>query len=242
MTTKRNGQLPTVTAVIPCFNAGSRLAPVARAAAAIAGRVIIVDDGSTDDGVAALEDGPWLRCGWTENRGKGYALIEGFRRALEDDEATHVCVLDADGQHDPGELPKLYAAAMKTETDLLIGARRFDAAQTPLASRIGNRTTAWALRRLLGDAIHDTQSGYRLHTRRLASAVVQQVEPGRYETEMRILALALSEGFVVAEAPIATLYERGNPSSHFRRVTDSWRVCRALIHAAAERRRTRRNS
>jgi len=242
MTTKSNVQLPTVTAVIPCFNAGSRLAPVAHAAAEIAGRVIIVDDGSTDDCVAALADGPGVRCGWSANRGKGFAIIEGFRRALADDEATHVCVLDADGQHDPGELPKLYAAATETEADLLIGARRFDAAQTPLASRIGNRTTAWALRRLLGDAIHDTQSGYRLHTRRLAHAVVERVEPGRYETEMRILALALCEGFVVAEAPIATLYERGNPSSHFRRVTDSWRVCRALAHAAAEHRKRRRNS
>lgn len=234
--------LEAVAVIVPCFNAGPRLEPVVRTAVEVVGRVLVVDDGSTDGAVAALGDGPWQRLGWPQNRGKGFAIVEGLREAISTPTTAYVCIVDADGQHDPREIPKLLAVAVSKGADLVIGSRRFDLAQVPWRSRTGNRTTAWAMRCLLGAAISDTQSGFRLHSRRLVRAIVDEVEPGRYETEMDILALAVRSGYAIAETPIATLYEPHNASSHFRRIRDSWRVLRALFRAAAEQRRGRKDS
>jgi len=85
--------------------------------------------------------------------------------------------------------------------------------------------------------LEDTQSGYRILSRRFAETVVREVPGGRYETEMAILALAIRGGFAVTSTPIKTIYERGNATSHFRKGRDSWLIYRTLIGAALKRQR-----
>jgi hypothetical protein len=91
---------------------------------------------------------------------------------------------------------------------------------------------------LLGRRLSDTQSGYRILSRRFAETVVHDVPGGRYETEMAILAKAIRDGFVVATSPIKTIYEPGNATSHFRKGRDSWLIYRTLFGAAFKRGRT----
>lgn len=220
--------LAAVALLIPCFNAGDRVAPVVRRAAEVAAHTFVIDDGSTDGCTQGLE-GPGVQVLRHEtNRGKGHALLTGFRTALEQTGAECVAALDADGQHDPGDLPQLYAAFEQQGADLLIGARGLAHRGVPWASRLGNRVTATVTRRLLPGCPSDTQSGYRLHRRSFLQAVLPRIHPGRYETEMELLVHALRGGYRVAEHPIATRYEPGNASSHFRKVRDSWRIYRRL--------------
>lgn len=224
-----------VVAVVPCYNAGARVRAVVERLCGMLRHVVVVDDGSTDGCVDGLSNSGARVIRLTPNRGKGHALLAGFAAALEIPEMRAVCVLDADGQHDPNELPGLYRAFVEREADLVIGARVFERASVPWRSRFGNRVSAAMMRVLLGPGITDTQCGYRVLSRRFAEAVVRDVPGGRYETEMRMVVKAIRDDYRLVSAPIRTIYESGNPTSHFRKVRDSVRVLWALLGASRAR-------
>ena len=224
--------------VIPCYNPGDRVLPVIESVRTCVDTVIVVDDGSTD-GLADKLSGQAVRViTFEKNRGKGHSLLAGFQEALACEHIHCIATLDSDGQHDPADLPALYEAFCGNGADLIIGARSFDSTRIPWRSRFGNRLTALLSRVFLGRHITDTQSGYRLHSRRLAEAVLEAVPGGRYETELAILALAVRGGFVAHSAPIRTIYEEGNQSSHFKVFRDSFRIYRKLLAILLRQRRT----
>lgn len=225
-----------IAAVVPCYNAGNRVRPVLEHVCGLLDHVILVDDGSSDGCVHPLRNLPVNIVHFRENQGKGHALIAGFREALRLPEIAGVCVIDADGQHDPGDLIKLFEAFQCEKADLLIGSRIFDGVKVPWRSRFGNKLTIQLTALLLGRRLPDTQCGFRILSRRYAQRVVDSVRGGRYETEMEILVRALREGFTVASTPIATIYEEGNPSSHFRKIQDSVLVYSRLLRAVMRRR------
>jgi glycosyltransferase involved in cell wall biosynthesis len=201
-----------------------------------------VDDGSTggagEDAAAPFADGVRVQLiRFPQNRGKGHALLAGFRTLLEMPALNCMAVLDADGQHDPRELPRLHQRFEYKHADLLIGARTFDGPRVPWASVFGNKATRWVTHTWLGWDLPDTQSGYRLHSRRLIEAIVSEVQGGRYETEMEILVMALAGDYRVASEPIRTIYEAGNPTSHFRKLSDSLRIYCRLYRAVRRWRR-----
>jgi glycosyltransferase involved in cell wall biosynthesis len=227
-----------VGVVVPAYNPGERLEAVLRDLLQFTQRVLVVDDGTTDGGTDCAERLCVERLRFEENRGKGFALVDGYRKMLEDPAITCVVSIDADGQHDPAELPQLCAAFFERDADLVIGSRDFDSGHVPFRSRFGNVLTVSVSRVLLGKALPDTQSGYRLLSRRFLEAVLPEVEGGRYETEMELLARAILGGFRVEPISIQTLYETGNPSSHFQKVRDSYLIYRKLITVALRKRRS----
>lgn len=222
-----------LSVVIPCHNAGPRLAPVVAGALAGAEKVIVVDDGCTDASMTGVAESGAEVLVFAENRGKGHALLAGIGRALEHPGTRVVCTMDADGQHDPAELPGLVAAFDAAGAELLIGRRTFDAGSVPWRSRFGNRCTAAVTRLLLGRDLPDTQCGYRLMSRGFAEALAVNVSGGRYETEMEMIVFAVRAGHALASAPVRTLYEPGNRSSHFRKVRDSWLIYSRLFRSVA---------
>ena len=220
------------TVVVPCYNAGPGVVSVIERILTFMPNVIVVDDGSTDGAAGLLRGMPIRLIQFGHNMGKGAAILAGFKAALETPEVDCVAILDADGQHDPNEIMRLYGMFQACQADLVIGAREFGQHHVPWLSWLGNTLTSAVTRLLLGRKIPDTQSGFRLHSRRFLEVVVQDVAGGRYETEMEILVKAVLGGYEVVSVPIRTIYERGNPSSHFRRMRDSWRVWRALFITA----------
>jgi glycosyltransferase involved in cell wall biosynthesis len=218
--------------VVPCYNAGDRVRPVIEGLLRIVDHVIVVDDGSTDGAVDGLGDLDARIVALPQNQGKGHAMMAGFRAALEDSDVSAVAIVDADGQHDPGELPGLWDTFVREGAGLVIGSREFDMEHVPWRSRFGNKLTISLTALLLGKRIPDTQSGFRLHSRALLEDVIANVTPGRYESEMEILVLAVRKGYTVVPSPIQTIYEEGNPSSHFNKVGDSIRIYRRLFAAA----------
>jgi glycosyltransferase involved in cell wall biosynthesis len=221
-----------LVAIIPCYNAGSRVRPVAEGALVRVVRLIIVDDGSTDGSAEALRDLPLEILTLPVNQGKGFALLAGFREALKDPLTVAVCVLDADGQHDPAEIPALYRGYQESGADLVIGSRVFEGGHIPWRSRFGNKVTVTVTALLLGHWLPDTQCGFRILSRAFAERVVATVAGGRYETEMEIIVRAIREGRQTASVPIRTIYEAGNASSHFRKFHDSYRIYSRLLRAA----------
>lgn len=218
-----------VVVVVPCYNAGPSVRSVAERLLDLASNIIVVDDGSTDGCVEPLRSLPLRIIAFPENRGKGHALLAGYKAALEDPEVQCVASLDADGQHDPAELPGLIEAFRREKADLLIGSRDFTRGETPWRSRFGNRLTVFVVGRLLKRHLPDTQSGYRLLSRSFLQSVLPTIQGGRYETEMELLVKAITGGHNVIPVPIKTIYAKGNPSSHFNAVRDSFRIYTTLL-------------
>lgn len=234
---------PRVLALIPAHDEAPRIAAVVRGAAAHL-RVLVVDDGSSDDtarvareaGAEVLEQRP--------NAGKGAALRAGFRHAL-DGGYDGVVTLDGDGQHDPAEIPQFVAAfapgsagdaagaATGARPDLVVGRRDF--ARMPLARRLANtlggRTFSWAV----GTDVPDNQSGYRLIGRRLMEASLGSAERG-FEFEVEILATCIARGWPVAWVPIATIYTGGpshiRPAAHVRHFFRAVAAARRTVREA----------
>lgn len=221
--------LENVAVVVPCYNAGSRVRPVIEGVLQVAKRVIVLDDGCTDGCIDTLDGMPVLIESFASNRGKGHALIAGYRTALADSAVTCVACLDADGQHDPADLPGLYRVFVERHADVLIGAREFTGARVPWASRFGNQLTLALVRLLWKTELPDTQSGFRLLSRPFLEACLPSLKGGRYETELALLAAAVGGGYEVVSSPIQTIYEPGNTTSHFRKVRDSIRIYRTLL-------------
>lgn len=236
MTAPQSPPPADLAAVVPCYNAGGRLRTVVESVCAHVAKVIVVDDGCTDGSIDSLASLPVEVVSLPRNQGKGHALLAGFRAALRDPAIGCVCALDADGQHDPAEIPRLYAAFKEANAGLVIGSRVFDGGQVPWRSRFGNKITVAITGLLLGQRLPDTQSGFRLLSRPFAERVLECVGGGRYETEMEIIVRAIREGYTTVPVPIKTIYEAGNASSHFRKFHDSFRIYARLLRATWGRR------
>jgi glycosyltransferase involved in cell wall biosynthesis len=191
--------------------------------------VIVVDDGSADGTVRVAESAGARVVRQTPNQGKGAALRTGFRHAL-DEGADAVVTLDADGQHDPAEIPGLVAAFRAGRPELVIGCRDFGV--MPPLRRLANTLGSLVLRLALGVRIPDNQSGYRLVGRRVMEAMTSSAESG-FEFEVEMIAECLRRGWRIEWVPIRTIYAGG--PSHIRNrdhlagfVRTAWRLRRSM--------------
>lgn len=221
-----------VLALIPAYEAASLVADVIRGARRHL-PVLVVDDGSTDatSEVARRAGAEVIR--QEPNAGKGAALKRGFRHALVGGYEA-VVTLDADGQHDPSEIPTFLAAWRSGAPDLVIGARDFD--RMPPVRRVANTIGRWSLSRAAGRPIPDNQSGYRLVSRRLAGEMLSSDETG-FEFEVEMVLVCLRLDWPMAWVPIRTLYP--GAGSHISPVQHVARFFRMVARARRARRASR---
>jgi glycosyltransferase involved in cell wall biosynthesis len=196
-----------LVAIIPAYQEGPRIAAVVRGARAFL-PVIVVDDGSTDDTVAASEAAGATVFRQVPNQGKGAALRIGFRHAL-DHGAEAAVTLDADGQHDPAEIPTFLETFRASRPELVVGWRAFGS--MPPVRRISNSLGRVLLSVAIGSDIPDNQSGYRLIGRRLMSVMVDSREAG-FQFEVEMIARCIALELPLAWVPIRTIYA-GAPSA-----------------------------
>ncbi len=201
--------MESILALIPGYQEGQRIGAVVAATAAFL-PVVVVDDGSTDDTAAQAEAAGATVIVQRPNAGKGAALRAGFRYALDHD-AVAVVTLDADGQHDPAEIPAFLAAFEAGRPELVIGRREFGS--MPPVRRLSNTLGGWVFSAAVGRRIADNQSGYRLIGRRLMTALLDSNESG-FEFEVEMIAHCIALGLPLTEVPIRTIYA-GEPS-HIR--------------------------
>lgn len=191
--------------------------------------VLVVDDGSTDSTAARARAAGGAVSRHAVNRGKGAALLTGFRaaHALGGDVAVTV---DADGQHPPEEALKLALDAAPAEA-LVLSVRDLVRDGAPRASRFSNGfSNAWvslfARRRL-----RDTQCGLRRYP--LATTLALGLRSTGYELETEVIIKAVRRGVPIHQVPVRVIYP--DPSeriSHFDSVRDPARIVFRLLHTA----------
>ena len=191
----------SILVLIPAYNESKRVGAVVAGGRSYL-PVLVVDDGSTDETAARAEEHGAAVLPQQPNQGKGAALRAGFSRALAEGFEA-VITLDADGQHDPNEIPKFIQAFEQHGADLIIGARDFD--QIPLVRRISNTIGRWSLSWALGEIVRDNQSGYRCVSRRMMAAVMDSKEQG-FEFEVEVIVECVQRGYALEWVPIRTIY------------------------------------
>ena len=149
-------------AVVPAYNEADTVGSVVRDTAEYVDEVVVVDDGSSDGTPALARDAGATVVEHAFNTGVGGAVRTGYRYAIEAG-YDFVVQVDADGQHDPAEIPELLAAA--EDCDMVIGSRYRDGSieQYPFVRRAGIRFFTGVVNTLGGVAVTDVTSGFRVY-------------------------------------------------------------------------------
>ena len=220
--------LDKICILIPAYNAQSTIGPVLTKIQRLKIDTIIVDDGSLDETKQVASAFKVHLLGHPCNRGKGAALRTGFEYILQEGYQV-VITLDADGQHDPSEIPSLLRIFRGVEADILIGSRAQAFGGMSFLRRFWNRLGAKAVARLCHSDITDSQSGFRLIRADVLKEIV--LSTSGFETELELLIKSCKKGFSVLSVPISAQDVDGTGSSHFRPVTDTWLVCKLFLRS-----------
>jgi glycosyltransferase involved in cell wall biosynthesis len=223
---------PSIIAIIPCYNVAPFCEKVIQETLPFACHIIPVDDGSTDgtsqilNKIALAYPEKITLLSFSKNKGKGFALLEGFKYASTHFNFETLMTLDGDAQHDPAYIP-LLADSIQKGAELVIGGRTFS--QMPWKSRFANRWISFFLKCIHAKAPVDSQSGMRAFSYPLVKEIVRCIQGGKYEMEFHCLLLALSQKRNIEEIPISTLYLNNNRASHFSPIRDSIRILTAFF-------------
>lgn len=161
----------SVFAVVPAFNEEGSIGSVVEGLTRIGVKVIVVDDGSIDaTGEAALEAGAVV-LRHPINRGQGAAIGTGITYALRMG-GTHVVTFDADGQHDPADVPRMLEALTQADADIALGSRFLGRAPGISPARRALLRVATLFTNLTtGIHLSDAHNGLRLMTAKAANAI-----------------------------------------------------------------------
>jgi glycosyltransferase involved in cell wall biosynthesis len=204
--TKRDplAQIRSLTAaVIPAYQDEKHIGDIVRRTRERLDRVLVVDDGSSDQTAQRAREAGAEVIAHDQNQGKGEAIKTGL--AYLDREVMWVSLLDSDGQHLPEEIDRfLAAAAGATQPTFLIGNRMNNLTGMPFIRRVVNRYMSSQISRLCRQEIPDTQCGFRMVDRQLIPELLGGGNRFEYETE--VLIIASRKGYRIESVPITTVY------------------------------------
>jgi UDP-N-acetylglucosamine---dolichyl-phosphate N-acetylglucosaminyltransferase len=208
-----------VIALIPAFNEAARVADVVTRTRPHVREVVVIDDGSVDETANVAQAAGARVIRHEQNKGKGAAIVTALE-CFDKSDAEFAILLDADGQHDPAEIPKFIDAAKESGAAIVVGTRMSDTKEMPLVRLWTNQFTSWVTGKLARQKISDSQCGFRL----LRHSVLRDLKlsTARFETETEMLIQAGRAGHKIVGVAIRTIYETGR-ASHIHPLHDTAR-------------------
>lgn len=220
------GELPTVTVVVPAMNEEKNLPHVLPKIPSWVHEVLLVDGNSTDRTVAVAQElWPGIRIVQQKGRGKGAALRTGFKAATGD----IIVMIDADGSTDPGEIPR-FVSALLTGADFAKGSRFAQGGGTSdmeFYRKLGNWGFVMIVRFLFGGSYSDLCYGYNAFWKRVLPELDLDCDGFEVETVMNVRALRAR--LKITEVP-SFEFARIHGTSNLRTIPDGWRVLKAILH------------
>jgi glycosyltransferase involved in cell wall biosynthesis len=214
--------------VIPAYNEEATIYAVALQALKHLKHVIVIDDGSTDRTVQAIQDLPVTVLRNNANCGKAASLWKGLQYAKQLG-MTAVVTLDGDGQHSPDDIPRLIKQAELGPHRIIIGARRRpwtrNTCHRIMANRVADFWVSWAS----GHPIADSQSGFRIYPMSLIAQLNIPTNRERsFVFESEILVEGAKLGFWSIPVPIESEPRQAPRPSYFRPVVDIARITKMI--------------
>ena len=222
-----------IAGLIPTLNNPRTIAQVVAGVRRVLPDVLVVDDGGGEEARAELQQlatrGEATVLRRERNGGKGAAVSSGLQ-ALADAGFTHALQIDADLQHDTGDVARFVALARQHPRALILGAPRFDGS-APAGRRLGRRiTNAWTHIETLGRVIADPMCGFRVYP--IAATLAAGVRARAMDFDPEVAVTLAWRGCPVINVPTEVRYHRGGVS-HFRLLKDnlliSWMHTRMVL-------------
>ena len=217
-------QQQKVCVVMPTYNNGGTLHDVVERVLAYCADVIVVNDGCTDNSAEILASfGEHITVvDYGRNRGKGYALKQGFKKAkaLGFDYAL---TIDSDGQHFPEDIPLFVEALEQHLGALIVGSRNLNQENMPGGNTFANKFSNFWFKIQTGISLPDTQTGYRLYPLKHMPSLA--LLTSRYEAELELLVFSAWRGIDLFPVKINVFYPKSEERvTHFRPFWDFFRI------------------
>ena len=201
----------TILIGVPAFNEEKTIAKVVVRAKKHGDQVVVVDDGSQDDTALIARALGAVVVTHEKNLGKGAALRDCFQWAKAAG-AEVLVTLDADGQHDPANIPMLVDELKRNEADVAIGSRSVRPPDMPHHRWLGERALDIVTQVKVGERTVDAQSGFRAYSRR----AIENLVPAEYGmgVDSEVIMQAHEAGMKIIEVPVSAHYAELETSSH----------------------------
>lgn len=190
-------------AVIPAYNESTRIAAVVAQAQPYVEGVIVVDDGSTDDTAAAALSAGAVVLEHVENCGPGAATMTGIQAARAQ-KAQIVITLDADGQHDPKDIPTLLKPVQDGVADIVFANRFGQRNRIPIIRRLFNGIGNFVTFAATGRWVSDSQCGFKVFGPKALQDIDLRMSGFEFCTE--IVRESVQHRWRVAEVPSKVIY------------------------------------
>jgi glycosyltransferase involved in cell wall biosynthesis len=221
-------------AVVPVYDHPATIGAVTRQILSHGLRCILVDDGSSPECARVLDRlvaGHSTRVGLVRlpvNRGKGAAMVAGFRAAGARGH-THVLQIDADGQHATGDIPLFLEQARRRPEAVIAGCPVYDES-VPRGRLYGRYAThVWVWINTLSFDIRDSMCGFRMYPLDSLLPLLDAASIGRrMDFDSDVIVRLHWRGVPVLNQPTRVTYPQDGVS-HFRMLRDNVRI--SLMHA-----------
>jgi glycosyltransferase involved in cell wall biosynthesis len=206
-------------AVIPAYNEEKTIGKIIKETKKHVDKVIVVDDGSADSTPKIAKRLGVVLLKHKTNEGLGSSLRDGFKKALRMG-ADIIITLDADGQHDPKEIPK-FVKKIRKGYDFVLGQRNLR--KYPFVKKFGNFFLNLMTNFISGTYIKDTESGFRAF--RSSALKRLYLRAKQYEIAVEIVFEVGRNKLKYANVPVSSpIYKQGVD------VLDGFRNLSYLLH------------
>ena len=211
-----------VCTVMPTYNNGGTLRDVVERVLAYCADVIVVNDGCTDHSAEVLASfGERITVvDYGCNRGKGYALKQGFEKAKAMG-FDYALTIDSDGQHFPEDIPLFVEAMEQHPGAMIVGSRNLKQDNMPGQNTFANKFSNFWFKIQTGLNLPDTQTGYRLYP--LKNMPCLALLTYRYEAELELLVFSAWRGTELVPIKVNVYYPEDRVT-HFRPFWDFFRI------------------
>jgi glycosyltransferase involved in cell wall biosynthesis len=197
---------------IPAYNEANTIGDIVKKSLKHSDKVIVVDDGSTDNTADIAKQNGATVISHKKNQGYGASVITLFDRAREEN-ADILTIIDGDGQHNPEQIPLLVTTLQENNVDVVIGSRFLEEnSTTPGYRKRGIKIITSAANFGSDFKVSDAQSGFRSYSKKAISSI-HPTETGM-SVSTEILLKISNKGLSIAEVPITVSYDGETSSEH----------------------------
>ena len=197
---------------IPAYNEEIKINDVVKKSLPYADKVIVCDDGSTDDTAALAKKAGAVVISHEKNQGYGATISTLFDYCRKNN-AEIMVTLDGDGQHNPDQIPDLINVILKHKVDVVIGSRSLkDDKNLPSYRKTGIKIITSTINSATNLKVTDSQSGFRAYSKS-AIDLIHPTESGM-GVSTEILVKISNNGLSMAEVPITVSYIGDTSTEH----------------------------